>query len=116
MSDKKQIDWTKPVERVSDGSPVRVLCADRRGDSCPVVLLISSPSGYEFIAKCQIDGTYCTASPLYRNVPVKRVGYLNVYRNRACLHETRESAENGLDFDAVACVRVEYTEGQTFDG
>jgi len=48
------------------------------------------------------------------NVPEKRELWLNIYPNTYLIgaYETRTDADNWASSDRIACVRVEYTEGE----
>lgn len=48
--------------------------------------------------------------------PKRGVGYLNIYNSLISrLHETRQEADRFADKERLACIRVEWTEGQFDD-
>lgn len=72
---------------------------------------------------CQfnINGIYCRASKSNLDLiepytePKRGVGYLNVYEDghiSSDLHQTRLGADKRADEGHLACIRVEWTEGQ----
>lgn len=44
--------------------------------------------------------------------PVKQERWLNVYENEICTYRNRESADIGSGEDRIACIRIEYSEGE----
>ena len=48
----------------------------------------------------------------YRVKPEKRVGYVNVYPTRVGWCRSKHDADSTASRDRIACIRVEYTEGQ----
>lgn len=114
------IDWTKPVRTVGDHRPVRVLCIDAKITDYPVVALVADKgSGLEYTCTLTSEGSEFVGVHSHgvqvENVPETRVAYLNIYPGKSgmCSHTTRKEADlaaNGPD--RLACVRVEYTEGQ----
>lgn len=62
---------------------------------------------------------YGSPNPFVENVPEKRVRYVNFYdvNYHACEYSSRELADAGQNRNhrRIACVRVEYEEGQFDD-
>ena len=109
------IDWTKPIE-TRDGQPARVLCTDLKSAGYPVIVAYEIQPGGESIESTDLEGFKLTgqAKPFIRNVPEKGVRYVNIYRqcDFSANHRSRLEADSVASPDRIACVRVEYTEGQ----
>ena len=64
------------------------------------------------------DGVYYESKQesIFDLVPAKKVQYLNIYRSDwARMHETKEDADRRANGNRLACVRIEYEEGQFDD-
>ena len=100
--------------RTRDGRPVRVLSTEGHADF-PIVGL----AGDDAQSLCwAANGTTLGRVPRYDIIPAprKHTRYLNVYSNgTAVVHGCRQEADEVAGFDRVACIRVEYTEGQFDD-
>lgn len=66
----KPIDWTKPVRRISDGTPLRVLCTDKHG-TYPVVCC----TDFGVVETYTLDGRdhVNSKSKAVENIPPKKV-------------------------------------------
>jgi hypothetical protein len=112
------IDWSKPIE-TECGFPARVVCTDRN-DVCYPVIVLYSVCGCEGVLHMGLDGhteqKHGGASLSIRNVPEKGVRYVNVYGNGPSVAwMSRDVADKNAEYNQltrIACVRVEYTEGQ----
>lgn len=98
----KPFDPTKPVQ-LEDGTPARIVCADRKG-GCPIVALIGEQ---ERVLTFEYDGSSPYGTLV--NVPEKHVRWVNIYPSA---QETREGADAQAHTDRIACIRVEFEEGE----
>lgn len=102
----KPIDWTKPVID-EDGTPWRVLCADRPRSRIYNVLLMQEGTGR--LASAAADGTTLETGQSFRNAPVKREGWVNVYPD--AVFSSKENADHYASLkNRLACVRIEWEE------
>lgn len=108
------IDWTKPIETM-DGCPARVIATDIKGD-CPILIAKMKSDGTEIVALLDKMGRYLpTLGQAVRNIPpAPVVRYFNVYSDYrvGVGHNTRKKADYNAMPDRIACVRVEFKEGQ----
>lgn len=108
------IDWTKPIETM-DGCPARVIATDIKGD-CRFALAVTKESlPWEIVIQTDENGADWAQKPVVRNVPpAPVVRYFNVYSDcRVGVgHNTRKKADYNAMPDRIACVRVEFKEGQ----
>ena len=85
-----------------DGLNARIICTDRKDLKFPIVALIETKSGGEFLQYYTKDGTYyiddlCDADLLF--LPEKHEGWINIYKGRGGLitnpyvFSSREDAE-----------------------
>lgn len=118
-------DLTKPVQ-TRDGHPARIICTDARDkfwrDKVPMLALLETEPGLETIAAYKLDGTggvFLESTtqklpPDLINVPVKHVRWVNMYAG--CGHETLDEADEAAartgTHHRLACIRVEYQEGE----
>jgi hypothetical protein len=111
------IDWSKPVEKIPGGHRCRVFCTDLPGEY-PVVVAVEDWDGDWLIETYTLDGRLVAEqkSIRIRNVPEKGVRYLNVYPDETQIgnyaYFSRGEADRSACKDRIACVRVEYTEGE----
>lgn len=113
------VDWTKPIETV-DGHSARVLATDLDSSFPVAVAVRNGGNDHETVLLLHSDGSYTKGKPpTIRNVPPDPiVRYLNVYRDGSinCVgHKSRADADDYKGQGRIACVRVEFKEGQ-FDG
>ena len=105
-------DFTKPVQTRS-GLPVTIITTEGRG-RCSIIGYLGEQ---DCLTHWLSDGRYTHASKTKHdliNVPKKRVMYVNIYREREDLFYSSEfPLEAGVE--RIACIRVEYTEGQFDD-
>jgi len=64
----KKIDLTKPIRHKETKRPARVICADRKDDSFPIILLYTYGDGREAAQYL----TWSTLESQYENVPEKK--------------------------------------------
>lgn len=111
-----------------DGRPVRVLCTDAAGDF-PVVGLVKTYSGGRDVPMAWTDRGEHEATGFPERaldlipVPVKRTGWVNLYPpdHQYCdvsthgVCRTKEDADYAAsvrDIPRVACIQIEWTEGE----
>ena len=101
---------------IYDGQQARVICTNAKGEY-PVVALVTSSGGEsEYTRFFKLSGESYT-SPFLRiyNAPApkrKFVRWMNVYEARGQTHHSREAADACAMSDRIACVRVEFEEGE----
>lgn len=109
-------DPSKPVQ-TTVGEPARILCTDRK-DVCgrSIVALVTS-RGVESTRTFMADGK--SASGHYSdliNVPERHVRWVNVYRRgpieELSAYSTRKYADGFSGRERIACIRVEFTDGE----
>jgi hypothetical protein len=92
------------TERGPDSYPFTVICVDEAG-----TIRSFTPEGRHRLA-----GT--SERDLVREVKEKQVRYVNIYPNGTVFdHKSKRDAENGAGTGRLACIRVEYKEGQFDD-
>ena len=103
-------DFTKPVQTRS-GLPVTIITTEGRG-KYPVLGYIDQD---EVPFRWDENGEH-TISDAFNliNVPEKRVMYVNVYNDNEPVYrcQSRKDADEKECKKRIACIRVEYTEGQ----
>lgn len=124
------IDFTKPL-RVKGCSALGVRVVDSafvaRQEFVPLALVvITERDGVDRVAVFGADGIECDLTGMIakepvtlENVPEKHVRYFNVYARGYCgvsrLKESRAEADAVAGNGRIACVRVEFEEGQYDD-
>ena len=106
-------DPTKPV-RTRDGRPARIVCTDRAGAKS-LVSMVMEPDGYELIFTHYADGAAeCGGESDYDliNIPERHVRWVNVYQGQVTLYCSKEGADYAARDDRIACVRIEFEEGE----
>lgn len=103
----KEVDFSKPLRFVDNTDELKYIGIDSRGyyivEIVPVnVLLHVNRYGH------------CEGWQEIENVPEKLVRWVNIYHdgNGGAVHETREAADRRASHDRIACLRVEFTEGE----
>lgn len=117
MTTQKLIDFTKPI-RTRDGRAVEILTTKGRG-RYPI---IGNVEGDDVTISWKMDGSAyhsdMPASTDLINVPQKYKVWANCYRSSnlhgATLrtHSSRESADVYKGHGRVACIQIEFAEGQ----
>lgn len=110
------IDWTKPLQW--DEFPdwnIEVLATDM-GSANPILVRMQAP-GFpdEWISDLVFpDGRFTNHSGHLINRPEKHVLWLNVYKDGCCsdVHNTRKDADKKASYNRIACVRIEFEEGE----
>jgi hypothetical protein len=118
------INWTRPIRRVSDKAPARLLGEAKNPlPHLRRVVLVEESPGDETCYVCAEDGTYFEQRREFlENIPepphVAWVNFVNVpdkgaFRMVTCANvvDARPKSTDGL----LACVRVEWREGQFDD-
>ena len=124
------IDFTKPL-RVKGCSALGVRVVDSasvaRQEFVPMALVvITERDGVDRVAVFGADGIECDLTGMIakepvtlENVPEKHVRYFNAYTHGDCwiprLKESRARADAVAGNGRIACVRVEFEEGQYDD-
>lgn len=126
------IDFTKPV-RTRGGQPARILCTDHKQSGYPIVAVVGQFE--EFIVRYDRDGRSALISG-YReqerydlvNIPVKHKGWINITKLVAVPADGTiythgnvwPSKHDAINFygtgPRVACIEVEFEEGQGLPG
>ena len=111
----ERLDLTKPVQ-TKDGRPVRILCTDREGTDWPVVGLVTcGDEEYHMYWMSNGNPKWNTEDKLVNVPPPKQVLYFNMYKDGTRgAYKTRDSADKASAYltGRIACVRVEFSEGQ----
>ena len=105
-----------------DGSPVRILCTDRKGDYSIIALVENCDSTEESLYTYTKDGYCGYASSDKDNLffaPEKHEGWINVYRNSdsgrtyaGSVYDSQEDAEKRkvIDENYVTTIKIEWEE------
>ena len=115
-------DYLKnPLKKVvtRDGLNARIICTDRKDLKFPIVALIETKSGGEFLQYYTKDGTYfvddlCDADLFF--LPEKHEGWINLHKNEqgrvfpSYIYQTEEEAEKyGIGNDSyITTVKIEW--------
>lgn len=104
-----------------DGLNARIICTDRKDLKFPIVALIETKSGGEFLQYYTKDGTYfvddlCDADLFF--LPEKHEGWINLHKNEqgrvfpSYIYQTEEEAEKyGIGNDRyITTVKIEWEE------
>ena len=102
------------------GTPVRILCTDKR-DITPIVALITDEIGREYMAEYNVLGRYCncevdTSFDLFF-APEKHEGWVNLFRDKdvsvgiGIFNSKKEAEEIGrISINWVATIKIEWEE------
>lgn len=102
-----------------DGLNARIICTDRKDLKFPIVALIESKLGGEFLQYYTKNGTayvdnLCDADLLF--LPEKHEGWANIYKQDTkyrvigYVYETKEEAERNKDIDYITTIKIEWEE------
>lgn len=99
--------------RTRDGRPVELLTTNARG-AWPVIGHIGDENQ---VFRWAIDGAFCGTSPIRTldlvEVKPKRVMWFNVYHGgEVHAHDSREDADGGSGDNRIACLKIEFEEGE----
>lgn len=108
------VDWDKPIQCC--GRPARLLGTLEKCGT-PMVVAVMREDGSEECVYAKDDGASLYGCFEITNVPQRHVRWVNVYRddeNRIFLVEsdTKEDADASASKGRIACVRVEFEEGE----
>lgn len=96
--------------RTRDGREVRLLMVDA-GGNCPVIGAFKRADGTWSSCEWPAIGKYHALSDLdLIEVKPKHVRWVNYYPG--CHHPSRESADRNAGSARIACIRVEFEEGE----
>ena len=110
-------DPTKPVQ-TRDGRKARIVSDRLSGGAHKFIAIITHENGCENGYTYDEGGYYyCLSNPCgldLVNVPEKREMWVNVYEGCDILvrHDSRDSADSNATGNRIACVRVEYEDGE----
>jgi hypothetical protein len=115
----KPFDPTKPVQ-TRDGRKARVLCTDRKTeDGYNIIASVVCAEDVEHAYYYRLDGTMSIGkSPNdLVNVPVKHKRWVNIYPNNKLgasmnAYEDRDAADDLANPSRIACIEIEFEEGQ----
>ena len=111
----------RPVQFRRAPEKVRILATDlKTDDNRPIVIAIMGPSGRETVAIRYADGRiYSGANNPYDlvNVPKKYEVWINFYDDEdggydSYSYSSQAIADESADSTRIACVRVEFTDGE----
>jgi hypothetical protein len=113
-----EFDPNKPVQFRNALEKVRILATDFQSDF-PIVIAVLRDDGTEEIRGRRADGRVYPNKEDFNdivNVPEKHERWANIYnmaqQSYSVLYPTREEADRNAVPGRVACVRLEYTEGE----
>lgn len=100
-----------------NGSKVRIICTDKKGD-CPIVALITTLDGVaeETVTYKENGKFFGDASYKYDLffAPEKHEGWVNVCKSQmyrcGLIHNSEEEARRSRGLDAIATVKIEWEE------
>ena len=114
MTTTKPFDPTKPV-RTRAGAAARILCTDARGTSGNILALVDRGE-YEAAYWFYQDGRYLRGAPHSLdliNIPERHVRWANVTSHgTAYLYESEWAADSHRSPNCIACIRLEFEEGE----
>lgn len=113
---KKTIDFDKPVQ-MKNGTPVRIVSRNYKDAIYPILGLVPTDDGREDYSTWTTDGINfldLKGGPMdLENVPERGECWVNIYPDDIPnAHPTRERADRHARHGRIACVRVEYEEGE----
>lgn len=102
-----------------DGLNARIICTDRKDLKFPIVALIETKSGGEFLQYYTKNGTayvdnLCDADLFF--LPEKHEGWANIYKQDTkyrvigYVYKTKEEAERNKDIDYITTIKIEWEE------
>ncbi len=111
----KPFDPSKPVQ-TRDGRKARIIATDRQGHE-PLIALVTEPQGHECIYAFQPSGVCHPRAPGHAddlvNIVEKHVRWINIYNGGCSVpHKTKPEADLNAAGSRIACLRVEFEEGE----
>lgn len=113
-------DPTKPVQTRA-GIAARIITTYKAGGHYPIVAVVMYGDGDEDIRTYTSEGKYLEAdvgekpTDLINTPPEKTTIWLNVYKAFCYRHPTKALADAALGHNRLACIEVEYTDGEGLD-
>ena len=114
---KREFDWTKEFQETMDGKKVRILCRDAKGDF-PVIGIIIVDLDTDRVMRWTEDG-HAYKNGLHSQAdlrplpPKKHVRWMAEYSDGDVVaYRSKEDADRATSSERIACIRVEFTEGQ----
>ena len=115
----RKFDPTKPVQ-TRDGRKARIIATDASDPHFPIVALLTQKAGGERPERYTFAGRYYFGDDILRptdlvNVPPEKyVRWLNLYARPGLFtnHISREEADKHARPDRIACIRIEFEEGE----
>lgn len=114
---KRDFDWTQEFQNTQDGRRVRILCRDAKGEF-PIIGIIFFDLDTDIVMRWTKDGRahrLGTHSPndLRPLPPKKHVRWVNCYPDDTFYaYSSKEEADRLAALHRIACIHVEYAEGQ----
>ena len=116
-----KFDPTKPVQ-TRDGRKARILCTDKASETHPIIAEVFREGDDSSVHIYMDSGMYvdgATHELDLINIPEKHVRYINFYDDditgTTMKYKSRADADANAIPDRLACVRVEYEDGQFDD-
>jgi hypothetical protein len=110
------VDWNKPIQ-TRDGQPARLVTVIK--GVYGHVVVVNEGSVIKVTSAGLFQGEpYTDPLDIINVPPKKRTGeaWLNVYPDDAAVHDTRALADTMANPNRIACVRVQWTEGEGLGG
>ena len=110
----KPLDLTKPLQTRSGDHAELVY--NGLSEPFPLAVVVHRNDGTRIMRTYRLDGVYYpdeNSPSNLMNVPVRGECWANIYpAGTPAAHSTREQADKHAGHDRIACVRVEYEEGE----
>lgn len=97
-----------------DGRKARIICVDRAGYYTPIVALVVNDNGEDIVC-CERDGRSIPRGDDLINVPVTHKRWINIYPCLSAAFKSRKEADDAAYADRIACIFVEFKEGEGLD-
>ena len=99
------------------GQRFRAICVDAttEADGYPVIGINDDGNIRTFTSEGVFQIDHQSERDLVREVKEKQVRYVNIYPTHVSPYVCKRDAENGAGTGRLACIRVEYKEGQFDD-
>lgn len=114
---KREFDWTQEFQETMDGTKVRILCRDVK-DKYSIVGICQIDDGTETVMSWFANGCFFEDGrpsdyDLRPLPPKKHVRWVNFDADgTSCVFASKEDADDNAYYDRIACIRVEYNDGQ----
>lgn len=111
---KKLLDVNKPIQ-TRDGRKARIICTDKKGSDYPIVALYER-AGIELARVYTVYGNLldgCINDIDIINIKETKSLWVNIYAKNSYSCKTKDEADRYADHqNRIACVKVEYEEGE----